>query len=360
VGGTVAALSTISQKLAYAAIDKQREAAFKFGATLRALRALRRARLDFEAGTWAAVWAAELGGDDAAAQTLLNIIDKVRERHFVTDEVVMREGELATHIYIVTRGRLQVERRGVGRVARLSAGDTFGEGGLLEGARRMATVRAERGAGLLELNAQQANTILRQLPRLRSELTALYRGRFAGQLIPPSSPLAGLHPDQLDQLFEQLRPRRAKHGEALLRQDRVVSQMGLLLSGVADVWRARPDGSDETLARLVPGQLFGVHSLLTGAPSRVTVEAVGSVQYYTLDAGPCADLLDAWPLQRARLEAAVHDRWSTRPATAPLVDLLDDAELGTSLQVMCCPYCDYEQVDGVRCMNCGTQMPWVA
>ena len=339
-------VSLFAQNLALATIAQRRSARYKFGATVHALRALLRARLHVEAATWAAVWALELGGDEAAGRELLNLVGRLKERHFVTNEVVIREGELVSDLYVITRGRLQVERRGAGRVARLGAGDVFGEGGLLEGARRMATVRAERGAGLLVLNAQQVHGLLRRMPRVRTELSALYRHRVASQLIPPGSPFSCLAPEQRDELLDQLHSHRATHGELLVRRGRVVGQLGVVLSGVADVWQ-----QNQTLARLVPGDLFGVRSLLTGAPSTVSVEAVGPVQYYSLQADICADLLEAWPLLQARLSASAQT-----PGAGYSGSGLEDLG-GAQLRVMRCPYCRYEQVEGARCTNCGVLIP---
>ncbi|MCB9525314.1 MAG: cyclic nucleotide-binding domain-containing protein [Myxococcales bacterium] len=347
---------------ATAALELQREALHKFGPTLYALRALRTAGLHEWAAESAAQWAADFGGDARAVTTLLGVVDRARTRHFIRDEVIIREGEASSHLYVVLRGDVIVERQGQGVIGRLQQGAVFGEGGLLEGARRMATVRATRGTSVMEINAQQADALCRRVPRLREDLRRQYRARMTDLLIPPGSALAGLSASQIDLLWTRLVPRRVGPGFNLAHQNRVAGEFGIILSGVADVWRRTADGGRETLGRLTAGDFFGALSLLTGEPNRVSATAVGPLQYMSLEAGDFVDLMDAWWQQRRRLQAVAEARWRPdRGAAAQdlLDDLLPDGSVSLQLPVMRCPYCGHNQVDADRCSNCGTQMPWV-
>ncbi len=344
------------------AIELQRAAAYKFGPTLYALRALRTAELHDWAAECAAEWAAAFGGDARAVTTLLSVVDRARTRHFIQDEVVIREGEASSHLFVALRGELIVERLGQGVIGRLGPGDVFGEGALLESARRMATVRATRGASVMEINAQQADALCRRVPRLRADLTRQYRARMTELLVPAGSALAGLSAAQLDLLWARLLPERVGPATVLAQQDRVAGEFGIVLSGVADVFRRTAKGTRETLGRLGPGDFFGALSMLTGAPSQVTAVSVGPLQYMSLSAGDFVDLMDAWPAQRRRLGAVAAQRWRPDGGAAGL-DLLDDMlpgmAINTELSVMRCPYCSYAQVEADRCANCGAQMPWV-
>ena len=64
---------------------------------------------------------------------------------FNNNEVIFRQGDLADHFYIVTKGQVEVVREsetGEELIATLGVGHFFGEMGLLTGRPRMATVRA--------------------------------------------------------------------------------------------------------------------------------------------------------------------------------------------------------------------------
>ena len=63
------------------------------------------------------------------------------KRHFMPDEVVIREGDIGHELFLVSEGAVTVERGG-GEVARLGPGEFFGESALMSGARRNATVVA--------------------------------------------------------------------------------------------------------------------------------------------------------------------------------------------------------------------------
>mgnify|MGYP000853815354 FL=1 len=69
------------------------------------------------------------------------------------DEIVLREGEFGTWIYFVIAGRVRVERKGAEITCLHGAGEVFGEMGVIDGAERSATVRAEGEAMLLAVDA---------------------------------------------------------------------------------------------------------------------------------------------------------------------------------------------------------------
>jgi CRP/FNR family transcriptional regulator, cyclic AMP receptor protein len=83
-------------------------------------------------------------------------------------ETIFEEGELGRCCYIVHQGNVRVIRRFPdGRritLARLGAGDVFGELALFAGERRSATVQAEEQTAALQLAAEDLISILRTSP----------------------------------------------------------------------------------------------------------------------------------------------------------------------------------------------------
>ena len=88
-------------------------------------------------------------------------------RHYLPDEVVIREGDIGHELFLISEGEVKVDRGG-SEVARLGAGDFFGELALLSGNPRNATVIA--AAAARNLCARRSRFPLgdqrqRQLPR---------------------------------------------------------------------------------------------------------------------------------------------------------------------------------------------------
>lgn len=401
-------MNTLARRHADRVLAVTREQPESFGAVLLAVRAVARLGTDLDSELqghvrrFVTAWG---GTGPRAGEVLVEAALRCTALQYARQEPVYREGEPSSDLFVVSEGVFDVERRGMGIVSQLAVGEVFGEGGLVARARRLATVRAGRGAHLLILNLQQADRLMRHLPRVGAWLRQLHRDRVASQVLPQRSPLGQLDLPRRERLLDALTRHRVPGNTALLTQDKVATQFGIVLSGVADITRRDARGLQNTVDRLVPGDLFGARSLLTGAPSPVTMLTRGPLDFVALDAGMFVDLMDLWPDVRRRLEIFVHARWGfggpTRarassverqpldpdvvartaldstgpvPVAAPSLDAADvvrDAESGAldelggepadggvGLSVMTCPFCQYQQVEADRCSNCGGLMPW--
>lgn len=71
-----------------------------------------------------------------------------RERSFNTGDVIVRQGDEGTGVYVILDGRVQVERDGR-ELASLGSGYVFGEMALLDNYRRSATVKASEATRVL-------------------------------------------------------------------------------------------------------------------------------------------------------------------------------------------------------------------
>jgi putative ABC transport system ATP-binding protein len=72
---------------------------------------------------------------------LTQVAERMTKRHYLPDEVVIREGDTGHELFLISEGDVKVERSGR-EVARLGPGDFFGELALLSGNPRNATVVA--------------------------------------------------------------------------------------------------------------------------------------------------------------------------------------------------------------------------
>jgi ABC-type lipoprotein export system ATPase subunit len=98
--------------------------------------------------------------------------------------IVFRQGDPAEHMYVVTRGSVDVVLEHPGGqetvVNRMLAGRYFGELGVLQGGRRTATVRAgDEGADLMALDAETFRRLIADSEPTREAVEAVVREYLA-------------------------------------------------------------------------------------------------------------------------------------------------------------------------------------
>jgi small-conductance mechanosensitive channel len=103
------------------------------------------------------------------------------ERRYAPGEIVVREGDRTSSMFVVASGRAAVSIRGAGGDARnlavLEPGTAFGEISLLTGEPRTATVRALTETVLVEIDKATIEPILHENPTLCSTLEAVIEER---------------------------------------------------------------------------------------------------------------------------------------------------------------------------------------
>jgi CRP-like cAMP-binding protein len=92
-------------------------------------------------------------------------------------DVICAEGSPGHDFYLIADGEAAIERGGH-TVAKLSAGDYFGELALLDRGPRSATVRALTDAHLYVLHEQSFAAILNEVPALAQKLLAALATRL--------------------------------------------------------------------------------------------------------------------------------------------------------------------------------------
>jgi NADH dehydrogenase len=107
--------------------------------------------------------------------------ERVTHAHYEAGEPIICQGELADAFYIIVRGTVEVVREEDGQetaLARLNAGDSFGELGLLRHQRRSATVRAVEPVDVIALGRSDFDLLAGTWKHLHESLAevALQRG----------------------------------------------------------------------------------------------------------------------------------------------------------------------------------------
>lgn len=100
---------------------------------------------------------------------------------FEEGDIVITEGEQGSSLYVVVHGEVKVYTKGKKGdsiyLAKLGAGDFFGEVSVLTGKPRTATIVASQHTELLRLDKEKLDGIVESYPRIRKILDEFYRKR---------------------------------------------------------------------------------------------------------------------------------------------------------------------------------------
>lgn len=192
---------------------------------------------------------------------------------------VFRQGEPGDAFYIVLSGSLSVIREhptGLEEeLARLRAGEAFGEQALLEDAPRNATVRAKQPCELARMDAEEFRRRIAGIPNLAESLTGILRALLLVRRIPA---LAGLSPEQVSQVTSHLRPVTVRRGETVIEEGARGDAVYFVREGVFGAFRRR-----ERVGEVKAFEFFGEAALLHDEPRNASVIAESDGLLFRLD-----------------------------------------------------------------------------
>jgi CRP/FNR family cyclic AMP-dependent transcriptional regulator len=94
---------------------------------------------------------------------LRRVLDATEEYLYMDGSTIVREGATSEQLFVILAGKVRITRGGR-TVARMSAGDFFGEISLLDGGPRTATVKADGPVRCLVLLRKEFREILEEMP----------------------------------------------------------------------------------------------------------------------------------------------------------------------------------------------------
>ncbi len=246
-----------------------------------------RARIDAWRFRWQSSWRIEAARlldesgmfGDVPVETLNELAGRVRLRAVPRGGIVVRQGDIADAYYLVRSGRFEaIEEPADGTPARvlrtILRGEGFGEFGLLESARRTATVRAAERSEVYELDKGSFERLLAGRAEIAGFAPTLHQTAELAAL-PPFSHLAD---GDLRLLAAQGTWVNAAPGEVLMRQGEVGDAFYVIASGQLDII---VDGAVERTRG--PGEHVGEIALLLDQPRNATVRAATPARLYRLD-----------------------------------------------------------------------------
>lgn len=216
-------------------------------------------------------WAAALVGSagEAESEAVRRLLAEARLQRVAAGVAVVREGDPADAFYVVQSGRVRVEKDG--RTLRtLSAGDFFGELGLLFGGVRTATVVSEGPLELLVIAGETFRALVSEGDLVTAEIARLARRRYMHDCLRRALPRVSA--SRIAAHLAELSLVTLGPGEAAVRQGEPADAWYVVSRGPLEV--VQDDGAGAVRRRVLEaGDAFGEIGLLRGTARTATVRA---------------------------------------------------------------------------------------
>ena len=96
------------------------------------------------------------------------------ERHYRKGEILFREGDLPSEVFLITEGKVAILKGNV-KLATLGSGEFLGEMSVLDGRPRSATAKAEEETKVLALDREELLRKMEEDPLIGALITTLIR-----------------------------------------------------------------------------------------------------------------------------------------------------------------------------------------
>jgi CRP-like cAMP-binding protein len=261
---------------------------------------------------------------DVSDAQLAELASGFSVRELQEGEVLIREGEQGHEFYVLTEGRLRIDRDGPNgddvHLGDAVPGECVGDLALLRDAPRRATVTALKPSTVLVLERARFRSLLEAHPGARDAVEAriahverwtaarLHRPSAEEVVNQLSAVLPGVHRELLDSIEPEIQWVTLPRGTVLMREGDPADCVYFVVSGQLVAWTEREDMARLTLNEVGPGESVGEMALLGMGPRTATVEIVQDSELLRLSRRAFDDLLNSDPTSGAILARIVAAR----------------------------------------------------
>jgi thioredoxin reductase/Fe-S-cluster-containing dehydrogenase component/CRP-like cAMP-binding protein len=220
-------------------------------------------------------------------------------------DLVFKKDDYTDTFWSVLSGAVEVELAD-NKTVYLSAGQFFGEMGLLSGRRRVATVRAAReGTVLIETPRKQIIKLISAVDSVRRTLDQLFVSRVLRGSVFPDGPS-----EFLDELVTKAKTKVFKKGEGLFNEGDLGEQLYVIRKGSVKVSRRDSRGVDIARTYVPAGHVVGEMAVVKeGQVNRsATVTAAVTCETIVLEKSDVQELFKTYPQARRHLDSVVDQR----------------------------------------------------
>jgi CRP-like cAMP-binding protein len=234
-------------------------------------------------------------------------------QHVPAREFIYRKGDPGEGMYLIESG--QVELRGDDEtLARLTAGNDFGEMALVTGRPRSSDAVATGNANLWVLFRSDFERVMGRYPAVQAAVTETVAQKLAAadetffdKHLRKISLLSGLSRPQLEAVRKRLMAARFRAGEVVFQQDDEPDGLYLIERGQVQIEKA--DAREVALvAVLSDGDVIGEGALLLEGPRSSTARALTDLDAWMLRREDFEDLMLQYPVLALNLSRVLEER----------------------------------------------------
>lgn len=234
-------------------------------------------------------------------------------QHVPARELVYRKGDPGEGMFLIEKG--QVELRGDDEtLARLTAGNDFGEMALVTGRPRSSDALAVTDANLWTLFRSDFERVMGRYPAVQAAVTETVAQKLAtadetffDRHLRQISLLAGLSRPQLEAVRKRLMAARYRAGEVVFQQNDAPDGLYLIERGQVQIEKASAQ-EVALVAVLGDGDVFGEGALLLEGPRSSTARAVTDLDAWVLRREDFEDLMMQYPVLALNLSRVLEER----------------------------------------------------
>lgn len=222
-----------------------------------------------------------------------NLCEDLETHHYKSNEVIVREGESGSELFVIAEGSVQVftfANDGQEVVlAKIEAPGYFGEQALLPGTpdRRNAYVRAFEDCTAYIVPKQTFQDCLSKDSPLKEHLIKMGQTQIHEKLVKQSVLFRSLKISSEDSWH---REESYQSGAIIFKQGELGDRFYVVISGTVGVYKEDQDGQTKLLVKLDAGQCFGELALIKKEPRAATIIAEGEVRVLSIDGSAFLDL----------------------------------------------------------------------
>jgi predicted acylesterase/phospholipase RssA/CRP-like cAMP-binding protein len=216
---------------------------------------------------------------------------------FSDGEALVRRGDPADHVLVLTSGAARVETGDGVELAMLGAGDLVGELSILAGGTRSADVTAVGRVDARRFDRAAFVQFLESNPSIASQINEEIARRLDEHHIASFvTRTLGVEVEiPFDDLRTHLTWRWVRAGERLYERGDAAGTGYLVISGRMRVVGLDDTGAESTVAEIGPDEFVGESGLFEARPRRVAVEAIRDTLVAEVDEEAVAELLSRHP-----------------------------------------------------------------
>jgi CRP-like cAMP-binding protein len=232
---------------------------------------------------------------------LARLIGRVTRVDAQPGDVIVRQDEPASVLFVIARGTVRVTARVDGEehdLGELGEGEFFGELGVMTRSSRMATVTASSEAQLLSIDRATIVELFREDAGVRRVLLRFFRDRLIARLVSTSPLFSALPVDRARAVADRFQLLEFERGAELVAEGAEATALFVLLCGRCEIRRggAAPD-------EIGPGDVCGDVSLVKALSATATVAATTRVWALSLTRETLEELALEHPSIAERIQA---------------------------------------------------------